>query len=126
MGCNYKGMLRAFFRPKGCVANGIDMYAWFPKLSIDGVNASTPTGWVNTISPDGERIYQYNAKNPNVIEHDCEQPERIVFVEMLDPVSGIWSYRFVGVFEYAGIGENANGTRSEVFRRTSDEWKIIR
>lgn len=51
---------------------------------------------------------------------------RVVFARMRDPVSGMWSYRFVGIFAYAGIGENANGMRSEVFKRTSDEWKIIR
>lgn len=126
MGCSYKGIQRAFFRPRGLVANDIDMLAWFPKLSIDGVKASTATGWVNTISPDGEYIYQYNAKSPKIIEHDRERPVRIVFARMLDPVSGIWSYRFVGIFAYAGIGENANGMRSEVFKRTSDEWKIIK
>lgn len=51
---------------------------------------------------------------------------RIVFARMLDPVSGIWSYCFVGIFAYAGFGENANCVRSEVFGRTSDEWRIIR
>ena len=126
MGCNYKGMQKAFFHPKGLVANNIDMLAWFPKLSIDGVNASTHTGWVNTISPDGERIYQYNAKSPTMIEHDRERPVRIVFAQMRDPVTGTWSYRFLGIFAYAGIDKNANGMRCEVFRRTSDEWRIIR
>ena len=126
MGCSYKGIQRAFFRPRGLAANGVDMLAWFPKLSIDGVNASTSSGWVNTILPDGERIYQHNAKNPKIIENDCERPQRIVFVRMLDPVSRIWSYRFVGIFAYAGIGENGNGVQSEVFKRTSDEWRIIR
>lgn len=126
MGCSYKGVQRAFFRPRGLVANDIDMLAWFPKLSIDGINASTSTGWVNTISPDGEHIYQYNAKSSRIIENGREQPERIVFARMLDPVSRVWSYRFVGIFSYAGVGENANGIRSEVFKRMSDEWKIIR
>lgn len=50
---------------------------------------------------------------------------RIVFARMFDPVSSIWSYRFVGIFAYDGIGKNANGMRSEVFRRMSDEWRII-
>ena len=126
MGCDYKGIRKAFFHPRGLVASGINMVAWFPKLSIDGISASTSTGWVNTISPDGERIYQYNAKSPAIIEHDEERPERVVFARMRDPVSGTWSYRFVGVFAYAGIGENAHGVSSEVYRRTSDEWKIIR
>lgn len=126
MGCSYKGIQRAFFRPRGLVANCIDMFAWFPKLSIDGINAATSAGWVNTISPDGECIYQYNANNPEFIGHDRESPARIVFARMLDPVLGSWSYRFVGIFSYAGIGQNANGIRSEVFKRESDEWRIIK
>lgn len=126
MGCNYKGMQKAFFRPKGLIANNIDTFAWFPKLSVDGINASTAAGWVNAISPDGRRIYQYNAKNPKVIENDRDQPARIVFARMFDRVLGAWSYRFVGIFEYAGIGKNANGKRSEVYMRTHDEWTIIR
>jgi hypothetical protein len=36
MGCNYKGIQKAFFRPRGLVANDIDMLAWFSKLFLDG------------------------------------------------------------------------------------------
>ena len=126
MGCNYKGIQKAFFRPRGHVANDIDIFAWFPKLSIGGINASTSTGWVNTISPDGELIYQHNTKSPKIIEHDCERPLRVVFARMLDYVSGIWNYRLVGIFACVGIGDNTNGMHSEVFRRTSDKWEIIR
>lgn len=96
------------------------MKAWFPKLSVDGKKARAK-GWVNTISLDGETIVEYNENALNQQDSHLVSgaPKRIVFANSMDPVSGIWGYRFVGVFEQIEVVEGKT-----IYKRVSNIYSL--
>lgn len=84
--------------------------AWFPKLAVNGKAVSN--GWNNELSADGKYILEFNEKfNYETIPgHNTEnnQPDRVTFARAKDPITGVSTYRFVGIFrkdaDYVGAG----------------------
>lgn len=116
-------------RYKGSVAKGRqkisdNCYAWFPKLAIDGKAVSS--GWNNTISTDGKMIFEFNEDKDKNSERinlgECLGEERVVFAQVVNPVTRNKEYRFVGVFKAIKYDEKGR----LVYERISESFKIIR
>ena len=97
------------------------MKAWFPKISVDGKKARS-RGWLNVISLDGMTMEEHNKNNIDVNQNYKikDAPKRVTFANSMDPVSGIWGYRFVGIFEQVEV---RNGIT--IYKRISDRFDLL-
>ena len=103
IGTDYTGLQRAYFTPRvfrGTERENTKM--WFPHLAV-GDQAATKTGWVNYIDPETGTITEVQppgmGRNHTPLE---SEPERIVFVQSRDRLTGRGSYRFAGIYRPTG------------------------
>ena len=98
-------------------------FPWFPKLTI---RKPTRKGYYNVISNDASEIYERldspekNAKRKEEMRYIGKK--RVVFAQVKDPVTGVFGYRFVGVF----IGDHYDAKGTITYKRISDRFKIIK
>lgn len=120
-----KGYQTSYFIPAGFRESYGDKYhLWCPKLAIEG--KAVARGWNNQLMSDGVHIEEFNESNPGAV--DPVGPEgvptdlRVTFAQMVDPVTRVRAYRFVGVFRR--IANNPEGTRKR-YERISDSFPVI-
>ncbi len=117
LGKNYKGCQKCYFPISD------NLYAWFPKLAINGMAAAA--GWRNTISEDGKTITEFQEdknKNDNRNLSEIYDKKRVVFTKVKDSVTNESAYHFVGVF----IGENITEKGEVIYKRIDTKFEIIR
>lgn len=120
VGTDYTRLQRAYFTPKVFRGTGREnTKMWFPHLAV-GDQAATKTGWVNYIDSETGTITEVQ---PSGMERNYtpleDEPERIVFVQSRDQLTGRGSYRFAGIYRPTGRGE-----RSTTYTRMSSEMPI--
>lgn len=99
---------------------GREYTIWFPKEQVGGRAVSQ--GWNNTLSEDGNTLYEYNESWDAIGEPGGQK--RIVFIQNCDPVTGQRGYRFIGVFQWDANTEHAGNPVKE-WSRTAHSFPVL-
>lgn len=115
----YKGAIQSGY---ALLKSNPEYTLWFPKEAKYKNGQPVLEGkWINIYDENNQMITEYSTGS-NKIKDLYSGKKRLTFLRVKDPITGMFEYQFVGVFEI--LEEDLDNNQRKRYVRTSDHFNL--